>query len=35
MFSVCLLIFVISHFGFKAGTLLLIASVPGHYLSFT
>ena len=28
-------IFVISHFGFKGGTLVLIASVPGHCLSFT
>ena len=28
-------IFVISNFGFKGGTLVLIASVPGHCLSFT
>ena len=26
---------VISHFGFEGGTLVLIASVPGHCLSFT
>ena len=26
---------VISHFGFKGGTLVLIASVIGHCLSFT
>ena len=25
----------ISHFGFEGGTLVLIASVPGHCLSFT
>ena len=28
-------ILVIPHFGFECGTLILIASVPGHYLSFT
>ena len=27
--------FVISHFGFEGGTLVLIASVPVHCLSFT
>ena len=26
---------VISHFGFVGGTLVLIAPVPGHCLSFT
>ena len=26
---------VISHFGFEGGTLVLIASVPGHCLYFT
>ena len=36
--SVCVLTycdFVVSHFGFEGGTLVLIASVPGHCLSFT
>ena len=28
-------ILVISHFGFESGTSVLIASVPGHCLSFT
>ena len=36
LFVFCLIvILVISHFGFEGGTLVLIASVPGHYLSFT
>ena len=30
-----IVILVISHFGFEGGTLVLIASVPGHYLLFT
>ena len=30
-----IVILVISHFGFEGGTLVLIASVPGHCLSFT
>ena len=41
-FTVCYLfiltvivILVIYHFGFEGGTLVLIASVPGHCLSFT
>ena len=29
------LILVVSHFSFEGGTLVLIASVPGHCLSFT
>ena len=29
------LVLVISHVGFEGGTLVLIASVPGHCLSFT
>ena len=35
--SLCvyLIIVIISHYGFKGGTLVLIASVPGHCLSFT
>ena len=28
-------VLVISHFGFEGGTLVLIASVPGHCLPFT
>ena len=32
----CLIVnLIISHFGFDGGTLVLIASVPGHCLSFT
>ena len=31
----CTVILVISHIGFEGGTLFLIASVPGHCLSFT
>ena len=30
-----IVILVVSHFGFEGGTLVLIASVPGHCLSFT
>ena len=30
-----IVILVISHIGFEGGTLVLIASVPGHCLSFT
>ena len=30
-----IVIVVISHFGFEGGTLVLIASVPGHCLTFT
>ena len=30
-----IVILVISHFGFEGGTLVLIASVPGHWLSLT
>ena len=35
--SLCILIvtLVISHFSFEGETLVLIASVPGHCLSFT
>ena len=28
-------ILVVCHFGFKGGTLVLIAPVPGHFLPFT
>ena len=31
----CTVFLVISNFGFEGGTLFLIASVPGHCLSFT
>ena len=34
-FDLLKIISVISHFGFEGGTLVLIASVPGHCLSFT
>ena len=34
VFSLCFEILVISHFGFEGRTLVLIASVPGHCLSF-
>ena len=30
-----IVILVTSHFGFEGGTLVLIAPVPGHCLSFT
>ena len=30
-----IVILVISHFGFEGGTMVLIASVPGHCLNFT
>ena len=30
-----IVVLVISHFGFDGGTLVLIASVPGHCLSLT
>ena len=30
-----IVILVITHFGFEGGTLVMIASVPGHCLSFT
>ena len=33
--TVFIVILVISHFGFEGGTLVLIASVPGHCLPFT
>ena len=29
------ILFVVSHFGFGGGTLILIAQVPGHCLPFT
>ena len=29
-----IVILVISHFGFEGGTLILVAPVPGHFLSF-
>ena len=37
MFSlyIDIVILVISHFGFEGGTLVLIASVPGHCSTFT
>ena len=37
MFSLlCLFVtFVVSHFGFEGGTLVLIATVPSHYFPFT
>ena len=36
LFVLCLfVILVISHFGFDGGTLVLIASVPGHCLPFS
>ena len=35
LFVLCLfVILVVSHFGFKCGTLVLAASVPGHCLPF-
>ena len=35
VFYIFTVFLVISHFGFEGGTLVLIASVPGHCLSFT
>ena len=33
--SICIFIYYIFCFGFEGGTFFLIASVPGHCLSFT